>query len=262
MKDLKKVLKEKQEIRETLENVALGYIQKGEEIPEKHKRDIYAINAVIEALEELDVEYIKVGIDDKIDIEHFRYNYDMYNMLEVSMNNHLDIDFITEFQSVLDWKSLTLNYTFSKKDLLEFEDRIYWEDAIFTQENCDNQILKLVNKEHIIEHNKDVNNKLFEKYAGRTVAVDPSIIMEANAEILKFAILGRVNIALEMGTQEDIVFLDDNHNQYIIEKDDIKDFGVYFTSMYSKLSSDIKEDNTKHIEYIKDIFNSFKKETV
>lgn len=178
-----------------MENIALSYIQKGDEIPEKDKRDIYAINAVIDVLEELDVEYIKVGIDEKIDIEHFRYNHDMYNMLEVSMNNHLDIDFITEFQSVLDWKALTLNYTFSKKDLIEFEDKIVWKDAIFTQENCDNRILRLVNKEYIIEHNKDRNNKLFEKYASRTVAIDPSIIMESNVEILKFAILSRVNMA-------------------------------------------------------------------
>lgn len=63
-----------------------------------------------------------------------------------------------------------------------------------------------------------------------------------------------------MRTHEDIVFLDDNHNQYIIENMDIKYFKEYFESMYSKITSYIKEDNTKHVEYIKDIFNSFKKE--
>lgn len=114
--------------------------------------------------------------------------------VKISMNEHIDIDFIRRWYEKLDWKTLTINFEFTESELLEFFGSIHWKSAVYCQPACTKKFIEENNLDYVIKELQSFNQEFMLESIEKFGNIDNlTVINEKNREIVLDVLLSRIH---------------------------------------------------------------------
>jgi len=169
---------------------------------------------------------------------------------KISMNEHIDIEFIRKYKEKLDWKTLSINHQFSETELVEFFGCIHWKAAIYCQNNCNKKFIENNNLCSIIKElektNRDfmmINNEQYSNIENLLV------IGEENRDVAYDILISRINSRIE-------ILNDYNHLELLFDDNFI--FNIPFSKL-SEMKRDLQIELVLTDDVIKAIRNTVEK---
>jgi hypothetical protein len=183
-----------------------------------------SINSTEKGTVEIDTLMEEFKIDKPLDEELVEKYIDGYSEI-ISMNEHIDINFIRKWKEKLDWRTLSTNFQFSESELLEFFGSIHWKSAVYCQPACTKKFIEENDLVYVIDQLQKFNREFMEQSEELMSKLDKfDIISEDNIDTVLETLVRRAHGKITSPMRSDLDVIFEDGDIYIIPNGEIENF--------------------------------------